>query len=1283
MTTIGAVEDETKTIHPRVQCTINGKHATAILDTGSPISIVSRHLADTFSLNYSEKSKLTNLKGVSGTQLNVLGISRDVNIKIENNAFKIELTVIDNIAKSTLLLGLDFIKVSGLILDFANGKLTKTKLNCHKLVSKLETEDRYTIKPFSTEIIFAKISIPNNGRNLKEFPCTDLVLKQQSKFDDTIIYEVINTSSNTINLEKHQILGISYEDSSDKNISKPVTLARTPDERAKVLIKQLNVVNHPELSEAQKVIVTKLFTKYHNVFAIDECDIGNVKNYAHIIKITSEQDLIKGNRTYLVPLKFLNAAKLELDRLERLGVIYKAKTKFSVPSFFIKKANAPDKVRLINDSRHLNLLTTPEIACIPATETVLTSFNENNAQIFCSIDISDGFYSIPLDKKSQEYCSFTIPNIGSYSYAKLPLGLSGSPSSMSFVMSRALSGVRNCLVYVDDFLLFAKNVDELIDILKEVLIRLQENGLLISVRKMKFGLREISFLGFNVSCKGVRPIEDKVAAIKLLQPPTTKKGCQAVIGSLNYYTRFIKNFSEKIRPLIDCIKQPKLSSGRAPPFKLTNEAKQAFELLKLCLTKSPILRLPCPDKKFYLFTDASQKTVGAVLTQLHDGHYMPVSYFSKSMTQGQTNYCAFLRELLAIVQAIKHFKYYIEGAKFEVRSDSQTLTRPKFLTRTQIRCAIFWVLEITSRFQFTITYVKGKDNHLADNLSRIDHDSLPPTDSAKWNQWFENEFNDANNRVVNAIIPENNQLTNIGEGSEDKPFDYYNDCQGDFLENQMQDKNLAYIKTLLDTENELSPEDLPSQLSNFRRVWNFLVINRSGLVSIKWFDEATETFSLKIVVPNKCIDKILYDSHCHETGGHLNFNKTMLKARSMFWWPRMTTLVKLYCNSCEVCHKNNISSHPKPVADLKFWDSGNAPGHCIAIDVWESGRHSNSDKYVLVMVDRFSKFVTFTVMQNSRAPTIARALVDYFMSNGIPNLLLSDLGQNLQGKIMTNLLNFMKISRLRTTPFHPQGNGSAERSFRTMKNILQKFVSENPSKYKEMLPMLAYAMNTSVHPATKVSPFLLMRGFEPRHLSSLYWGITSTEFYKNRQQYALEQHIKLNKVYEFALRNTRNMEMSVAESWNHKVRYVKYHESQKVYYFQKVDNVQHRKIMSPYHEAVILKVYPADVYLIQLKKTGRKLMSSYNKLTLKPYHVQREMPSIHVRENSDDDDIIDLDMEFDKVDSENETGSDESSSDSDSNENFTSADDASPEMRPLPRRSSRINKGVPPDRYNA
>ena len=106
--------------------------------------------------------------------------------------------------------------------------------------------------------------------------------------------------------------------------------------------------------------------------------------------------------------------------------------------------------------------------------------------------------------------------------------------------------------------------------------------------------------------------------------------------------------------------------------------------------------------------------------------------------------------------------------------------------------------------------------------------------------------------------------------------------------------------------------------------------------------------------------------------------------------------------------------------------------------------------------------------------------------------------------------------------------------------------------------------------------------------------------YRNGQHYALEQHKKLRTVYKFALKNIKNMEMSVAETWHHKVKYLKFHEGQDVYYFHKVDNIGHKKIKSPYHLAKIVKVYPADVYLIKLKSSGRQIMSSYNKLTLKP-----------------------------------------------------------------------------------
>ena len=150
-------------------------------------------------------------------------------------------------------------------------------------------------------------------------------------------------------------------------------------------------------------------------------------------------------------------------------------------------------------------------------------------------------------------------------------------------------------------------------------------------------------------------------------------------------------------------------------------------------------------------------TVAAVLTQLEDDHYMPISYFSKSLTPGQTNYCAFLCELSAIVQALIYFKYYLGGGVFEIITDSQTLTRPKFLTRTQIRCVIFWILEITERFIFKITYIQRNDNNLADALSRIDHSALPPKESSRCTEWIGKEFEGIDEKMVNVINDELSQ----------------------------------------------------------------------------------------------------------------------------------------------------------------------------------------------------------------------------------------------------------------------------------------------------------------------------------------------------------------------------------------------------------------------------------------------------------------------------------------------------------------------------------------------
>ena len=661
---------------PKVKCIINNQEILATIDSGAPVSIISKSLADKLALNYEKNTNVSdNLQGVSGTKLHVSGIA-ETEIIIKNEKFSEKFIVISNVHKNTILLGLEFLKKQNFVLDFSVNEL-KASTNTAKepiLNSKIYVNGSYRVRPFSTEIIFGKINLNSEINNLLTCNKLDLVISEQ--IGENVIFEAINLSNNTIPLYNEDILAISYNIDNQK-IIKNVVVPKTDIDRAKSVYNTLNISANHLFSDNQKKKLWNIILSNNRVFAIEENDVGFILNYKHKIVLKNEQELIKGNKTYPVPLKLLDPAKKELERLERLKIIERKSTKYAIPSFFIKKHNDINKVRLLNDFRYLNSLITPELACIASSEILLTSISHSKATIFATIDLKDGFYSIQLDEASRDYCSFTIPNIGSYRYLKLPLGLASSPAAMGFVIQKLLGSEIGVLNYMDDLLLYAKNADELIETISRVLHKLNENGFKVNYSKMQIG-NTIKFLGFSISASGIKPIEEKVAAIKALPPPSTRRGCQAVVGSLSYYRRYIQSYSKISKPLTDCLRQ-KMENGKVSPFKLTPEAKQAFERLKLELTRAPILKYPDKDKKFYVFCDSSQYSCGSALMQLYGETFFPISFFSKSLTSGQSNYPAFLRELLAIIYSIKHFNFYLEGAVFEVHTDSQTLCKPKFL----------------------------------------------------------------------------------------------------------------------------------------------------------------------------------------------------------------------------------------------------------------------------------------------------------------------------------------------------------------------------------------------------------------------------------------------------------------------------------------------------------------------------------------------------------------------------------------------------------------------------
>lgn len=138
------------------------------------------------------------------------------------------------------------------------------------------------------------------------------------------------------------------------------------------------------------------------------------------------------------------------------------------------------------------------------------------------------------------------------------------------------------------------------------------------------------------------------------------------MGTCFYYRRFIPSFSDIARPL------NKLTE-KTTKLLWTDESESSFNSLKDKLTQAPILVYPCIHKRFIFDTDTSGFGIGAVLSQSYDGLERPVTYFSRSLNKHERNYCVTRRELLTVVESIKHFHHYLYGTQFKVRTDHGAL----------------------------------------------------------------------------------------------------------------------------------------------------------------------------------------------------------------------------------------------------------------------------------------------------------------------------------------------------------------------------------------------------------------------------------------------------------------------------------------------------------------------------------------------------------------------------------------------------------------------------------
>ena len=332
---------------------------------------------------------------------------------------------------------------------------------------------------------------------------------------------------------------------------------------------------------------------------------------------------------------------------------------------------------------------------------------------FTAIDIRDAYYRVRM-KAGEEWKTAFRTRYGLYEYLVMPFGLTNAPATFQELINNTLREYLDNFVvaYLDDVLIFSRTYEEHVQHVKKVLKKLQEAELPIKLSKCEFHKHQVKFLGYVVSSEGLGPDPDKIKSVQDWPEPSNVKDVQGFVGLANFYRRFIEGFSKVAAPLTALTKKGQI-------FDFGKKCQEAFNEIKKRITAAPILLIFDPEKEVFLETDASDYAIGACICQKDkEGKLKPVAYYSRKMTGPELNYDIHDKELLAIVEAFREWRVYLEGSKYPVQvyTDHKNLlywTTTKQLNRRQVRWS-----ETLASYSFQITHVRGTENGRADALSR-------------------------------------------------------------------------------------------------------------------------------------------------------------------------------------------------------------------------------------------------------------------------------------------------------------------------------------------------------------------------------------------------------------------------------------------------------------------------------------------------------------------------------------------------------------------------------------
>ncbi|BFZ03151.1 hypothetical protein BsWGS_06190 [Bradybaena similaris] len=559
----------------------------------------------------------------------------------------------------------------------------------YKVLSKISDVD-YKISVNGKEKVFHVNMMGKYHENstIKAAVTNNVIVIHEGVIEDT----THGTESEDNRFFANTIVNDSEDQDEMLDIVEPLTQSKTSYKDVKVC---------SLLTTDQRKEIDNLLKKYKEIFS----DVpGKSKSTMHHIRLTT--DIPVKTRPYVIPEHYRERVESEIRELESLKIIQRFTSNYSSSMVVIKKKD--DSLRICIDYRKLNSITVTDAEPIPGVDELITSMSMSN--IFSKLDLTKGYYQIPLTAESKHLTAFST-TLGLYEFNYMPFSLVNAPATFVRMMRSLLKGISNVVSYIDDVCMFNNNFEQHVILLEKVFQRERENGLTVKPVKIEIAFPEVSFLGHSIKQGIITTDESIVSKILKIEPPRTKKHVQSLLGLINYYAKFIPHFANKTAVLSFLLKKENKK------LIWTSQCQQVLDELKQLFSTSPILKIPDFKQTFIIQTDASNVAIAGCLGQYYNGTLHTCLYVSRKLNSAERNYATVELEALAVVYTVSKCKKYLLGKPFIVQSDNQPL---KVITAGMPKNARIarWAL-LLQDYTFTVSHIEGKNNCLADLLSRL------------------------------------------------------------------------------------------------------------------------------------------------------------------------------------------------------------------------------------------------------------------------------------------------------------------------------------------------------------------------------------------------------------------------------------------------------------------------------------------------------------------------------------------------------------------------------------